>query len=334
MKLRSVVFGLLVVAACGGKSLDHSGTAGGSGTGTAGTGGVAGSVGDAGSSGGNPEVGTAGTFGSVIGDAGSGPPLGGTGGAIAGSGGAGSGGISGTGGGRTGGGGSGGAGVVACGGVTGSADIVEIAVAGPDGSAVLGTVTAAVTVTSVDSCAAVTCPTSISAAGSFPSAVVSPMATRIVLTAADARRWTLYLRYTAMPTDLIKAGDALDMTASGGNVVAIFQVLSQTIVLAHGSDLVVFASSGNAVTSPSRPDLAPFGISVGDDGACGAASSGSCPTFQHAVHVVVGAESVRVASGTTRIGWLTFTSATFEGGNSLVNCDVLARTLIAGFRTP
>jgi hypothetical protein len=207
-------------------------------------------------------------------------------------------------------GGSGG-GLAACGGGGGAADVVALAIAGPDGLAVASDVTAAVTVSTIDACTTATCPSM----------------RRIVLTAADARSWTVNLRYTAMPADLVKVGDAFDMTIQAHYESFIVDILNQTIVLAHGTDLVLFASSLGTSGRLVEPDLQAFGITVADGGAC----SGAGP-LEHAALVTVGTDSSRVGPGTTRIGWLTFTDAAFHASDS--GSDLASATLMAGFRTP
>jgi hypothetical protein len=72
----------------------------------------------------------------------------------------------------------------------GTQPVIAVAVAGPDGNAVVSAVTAAVIVTAIDSCVSVGCPSSLpapSANPGLPGVYVRPDSTRIVLTSADTR---------------------------------------------------------------------------------------------------------------------------------------------------
>ena len=238
--------------------------------------------------------------------------------------------------GTAGGGGDGGSGLPACSTTDGQSHVVEVAIVGSDGDALTEAVTAPVTVTAVAACSAATCPSSIHAAQRSLGSLTT-MVTRIVLTAADARTWTLYLRDTAMPDDLIKVNDSFDLKVQAGIDPTLYSTVDQTVVLAHGSDLVVFASSTNHFGQAPLPNLDVFGVQVTDDGAiCERAPQiGTCFVRPHAARVTIGTDSASVGSGgTTRIGWLSFTSAEDSEVRDGGGCDSKAHSLMAGFRVP
>jgi len=323
MRSRSIIFGLIATtAACGSGSLGTGGTAGTSATGT---GGVAGTTGVGGFVAGDAGAGwidTAGTTGGA-----------GTGGGIAGSGGAGTGGgIAGSGGAGTGGASS----LPTCGGSGGgSSDVVELAVVAPDGMVASDMAATAVRVTAADSCSTVTCPTTVGTSGNSVYVSVSAMATRFLLTASDNRTWTVYLRNSAMPGDLIKVDDTFDMTVQGGVNSFFYKSISQTLILAHGSDLVVFASVLTSFSYPPLPLLDAFGIAVTDAGArCEGPTTVGCINRPHTVHVTVGTDGADVASGTAAVGWLSFTNAAYMELHDTGNCDSKDYSQMAGFRTP
>jgi len=318
MKLRSVVFSLVAAAAaCGGGSLNNGGTAGASGTGKGGGGGVAGTTGGGGN------AGTTGGGGFVVGDAGAGwiDTAGTTGGAPAGRSGTGTGGIGSW---------------PECGGAGGgSADVVELAIVGPDGMAVTSTVSASVRVTAADACSTVSCPSIINGSGQSFAASLSGTATRFVLTATDARTWTLYLRNSAMPADFLKVNDTFDMTVQAVINQTFYASLNQTIVLAHGTDLVLFASALSGFGIPPLPALDAFGIALTDGGVrCEMPPSFGCINRPHAVHVTVGTADGDDPGGTAQFGWLSFTNGGFLEKKDTGNCDSKGGTTVAGFRTP
>jgi hypothetical protein len=326
MRSRLAVLGLLAGAlSCGTSTPSGGGTGGVGGTsaaggsaagGTAGRGGVAGTS-AAGGSGGTKAGGSGGTGGGSGGPAISGS--GGSGGTVAGDGGSGD--------------------LPACGG-SGGADrpVVGVVVAGPDGIAVVRAVSETVTVTAIDSCGSVSCPPI-----TFPDDIVgnrpvSVAATRIVLTGPDSRTWLLYMQHSAMPPDLIKTNDTFDLTIeaqvrppSNGDATK----LNQTIVLAHGSELVVFLSDqDDGADNPPLPKLDTFGIAVTDDGAYCQTGSFFCGAREHAVRVAIGTDSVILAgSSSTRIGWLWVTVAGFTEAVAPF-CEASGRSRMAGFRIP
>jgi hypothetical protein len=99
----------------------------------------------------------------------------------------------------------------------------------------------------------------------------------------------------------------------------------------------VFASSTNHFGQAPLPNLDVFGVQVTDDGAiCERAPQiGTCFVRPHAARVTIGTDSASVGSGgTTRIGWLSFTSAEDSEVRDGGGCDSKAHSLMAGFRVP
>jgi len=302
---RLVSIGLLVAAiGCGGSTLGTPGTAGTPG----GTGGVAGATGIGGT------TGTGGTGGGVGGTGGG--DVGGTGG----------GGVGGTGGTLPG-----------CGGAAGIGDSVEVAIVGSDGKLIDTTVQAAVTVTSVDGCWLVGCPESFT--GSFPSYLaphISTAAMRIVLTGASAQQWTLFLYNTSMPAAFVQVGDAFNLTVHASLTDYQFGVVQQTVVLAHGSDLVLFAFASAGVSGVGLPSLSDFQIDVTAGAPYCETVTTSGPPFcgyrKLAADVTVAGQSATVSGGwTARVGWLSFTNGvSSEGFGS--SCHMVGSRAMAGFR--
>jgi hypothetical protein len=288
-----------VALGCGGGSL-NSGATGGSGAGTGGATGVAGATGDAGATGG-----TAGA-----------PGMAGTGGT---------------------------AGAIGTGGVGGSpvcnpagqGDVVEFLIVGSDAMPINAAATATVSVASIDSCAQVTCPT----AYTVSSGRISAAANRFTLTASDAQQWTLYLRDSAMPPDLIKVGDTFDLTvAAGRNSTFYASNLDQTMVLSRDGNLILFAAGLARSFQLATPNLAAFGIQVSDAGEAACLNevlSQPCTFRPHAAQVTVGVNSAFLTGGqTSTIGWLSFTNASFTELDDTGGCDAMSATVMAGFRSP
>jgi hypothetical protein len=210
-----------------------------------------------------------------------------------------------------------------------------------DGNLVAAPLAAAVTVASVDSCTMVACP----AVAVQPP--VNAMETRIVVT-AGAQSWTLYLTNTAMPSDLVKVGDAFDMTVQASTDIQYVTSISQTVVLAHGADLVLFAADLSTTLwvlpatvpggqPPPLPNLNAFGITLVDRGTdC----ISGCSKSPHGLGVTVGTYmTYLVGQGTIRAGWLSLTSGQFNEGVNVGMCDFpqsdgKPHTRLAGFRAP
>jgi hypothetical protein len=231
-------------------------------------------------------------------------------------------------------GGTGGSALPPC--ATGSTGTASVQLVDAAGVIVAAAVTAPVTVASADICNATTCPTGVPGA-----------ALKIALTGA-AQSWTLYLYNTAMPADLIKAGDTYDMTVRTRTDYPFYTSIDQTIVLAHGTDLVAFAAQltfANLVrpatggeSLPEVPDLSAFGVTVADLGT--GCARGGCSPRSYTARVTVGADSVSVPEYTTvNVGWLSFTSGDFKESVDTGVCDNndssrKAHTQMAGFRLP
>jgi len=237
--------------------------------------------------------------------------------------------------------------LTACGGAGGGSDSVEVAIVGSDGNLIAAAVqAAAVTVTSIDSCTAVTCPESFT--GSFPTYLgphISRDATRIVLAGASAQQWTLYLRNTSMPASLVHVGDAFDLTVAAALTDYSYGVVYQTVVLAHGSDLVLFAHTSAGISGVVMPDLINFQINVTGGapycetatvtvppGGAGGAPGTYCGNRKLAAVVAVAGQSATLRGGeTAQVGWLSVTNGVssdgFGGG-----CHMISYRAMAGFR--
>ena len=248
---------------------------------------------------------------------------------------AGSGGTAGTGGGTIG--GTGGGAFPNCFEFDFHAGDVELAIVGADAILIDTRVTAAVTVASVDSCGAVTCPSYFPGLSAGPN--ISVIATRIVLTGTGSQQWTLYLHITNMPSDFIKVGDAFDLTVDASVDKGLWGTISQTVVLSHGPELIVFAAFNSNYNGPRSPDLGAFQIDVADGGGvCDTRESGVCGYRLHIARVTVagvpGGSGTVPPGQTGRIGWLSFTNGEFGQPIGISGCDSPARTLMAGFRLP
>jgi hypothetical protein len=309
-----VVWVMGAAISCGGNALnpgDAAGTAGG----TAGAGGMSGAGGHAGAAGGIAGTGgTAGTSGT-----------GGTGGI----GGAGTAGVTGTAASA----GTGGMGGSAACIAAGQGDVVQFAIVGSDGMPVAAPATATVSVTSIDSCAQVTCP----AVSTVSSGSISTAASRFTLTALGPLEWTLYLRDSAMPSDLIKVGDTLDLTiAAGHNSTFYQQNLDQTMVLSRDGNLIFFAAGLARSFQLVTPKLDAFGIQISDAGVVSCQSGWSlpvCAARSHGAYVTVGGAAALLTEGqTSTIGWLSFTNASFTELDDTGGCDAMSATIMAGFR--
>jgi hypothetical protein len=223
-----------------------------------------------------------------------------------------------------------------CSGAGGAPDSVELAMVTSNGALLTSDVQAAVTVASIDSCAAVTCPTSFPEGLRGPS--LSTAATRIGLIGPDPQRWTLYLRNTNMPADFIKVGDTYDLTVDAHLPEHTFGSTTQTVVLAHGSDLALFASKTSGYSLyEGAPVLSTFGIGVSPGSAsCETPIGGvtGCGYRQLDMYATVAGESVSVVGGKSgRVAWLSFTnggvSSAFGGF-----CDAPSDVAMAGYRVP
>jgi len=114
-----------------------------------------------------------------------------------------------------------------------------------------------------------------------------------------------------------------------------FPVYNQSLVLARGGDLIVFAAALGRRTLP-VPDLGSFGVTVSDDGAvCQRGGYSYCIGRSHRARVTMGGDSATLAGGeTSTIGWLTFTVGFFnEEIDESSFCDDKSSTRMAAFRS-
>ena len=248
-------------------------------------------------------------------------------------------GTTGTGGGDTGGTGGGVSGtggtLRGCTGDGGMRDGVGVAIVGTDGQLVASAVSAAaVTVASLDSCAAVTCPETFSNPRA-PS--VGKSWTRMMLTGASSQQWTLYLLNTTMPTTFVAVGDAFDLTVDAVIASDQFGSVTQTVVLAHGSDLALFGFESSYYSGSGLPNLSAFQIDVtaGAD-FCEIPISGAqgCGyRWPNAVVTVAGQSATLHGGETARRGWLSFTNG--ESSRAFGGfCDAPSSASMGGFRVP
>ena len=328
MRGRLVVVCLMGAAvSCGGGAVKSGGTGGGgggtAGASTAGASGDAGATGGAGGAAGSGDAGGAGTAG-MTGTAGVAGTAGTTGNA----------GTTGTAGSR---GTAGMGGAPVCVPIS-QGDVVEFAIVGSDGMPISAPTTAAVSVTSIDSCAQVTCPR----IGTVSSGLgISAAASRLTLTAPGPQQWTLYLRDSAMPSDFLKVGDMFDLTIAAGHNSTFYQMnVDQTVVLSRDGNLIFFAAGLDRSFQLATPNLDAFGIQISDAGAFSCPTSWDwlaavCAVEAHAAHVAVGGDDATLGGGqTSKIGWLSFTNASFTKLGDKGGCDAMSPTIMAGFRTP
>jgi hypothetical protein len=333
MKLRLVICGLIATAAaCSSGGNGNGGTAGASATGSAGSGGEAGTSGLAGSGG---TVGDAGSGGAAIG--GSGGAIGGSGGGLGGSGGTlpipactpsygGSGGTVGSTAGTA-----GGAGTGAAGGAIAPPppiEIAELAISGSNSQLITTSTSApvAVTVTAIDGCATVTCPSPVSA-----------QAQRFTLTGATDT-WALYLRNSRMPADYIKVGDAFDLTIAAATDATLYSTVNQTVVLARAGQPIVFAANLYKFYTLAVPALDAFNIQIRDQYAfCQDPPLAGCIPRPHFMNVTVSnnpeGRYLRPGEGVDVHGF-SFTSGRFTELADTGNCDTKSQTTVAGFKLP
>jgi hypothetical protein len=288
-----------------------SGGAATGGTGGSATGGTGGSA-------------TGGTGGGATGGTG-GDATGGRGGATGGTGGGATGGR----GGGTGGGGSAGCGAGGEGGLSPEceacvggilANPVEACLLAADGTAVLMSLSAQVTVVSFDQVPGPNCDSTSTSTG---------LAGRLVVEDATAKRWTIYLGLRDLPGDLVTAGDTLDLKLTGSRA-AFPNGASQLIVLTRAGALVAFGLTGVYL-----PGVVTDDVMVTSDGACSTAS-GQCQFSYYRAKVSVGNATAVIGSGQTKVvGDVAVTvdtlSAFNPGGGG---CDGSSVARLGGFAIP
>jgi len=208
-------------------------------------------------------------------------------------------------------------------------DTVQLNLIGPNGMPVEAPVNAAVTVVSVESCAATACPSS-----GWPSPQLTTAASKIVLADASQQQWTLYLRNASMPSNIIEVGGAFDLVVDASVNSTFYRTIDQTVVLARGGNLIVFAANLQTFYSLPLPKLGAFGIGITDVGKlCGTGGFGPCYPEPHAARISVDGDSAVLAGAQTQtIGWLSFSIGLFTVQASQGGCDGKSPTVMAGFR--
>ncbi|HMF43659.1 MAG TPA: hypothetical protein VKQ32_23455 [Polyangia bacterium] len=209
---------------------------------------------------------------------------------------------------------------------------MEINIAGPDAALVTTAAAAQVTVISADNCASAMCAWTDPF---IPGATISDtsMATARFVVAAGSQQWTIYLNLPGVPGDLVQIGDVFDMTIDASVDQTVYDSVNQTIVLARGGKLVLFASWRGSAMGPPLPSLELYGIGLSDVGPACERSIG-CMDLPHAVRVdnETGTAVARVGQ-TVQVGTLSFTN-----GRTLsypdTNCDSKAWAQVGGFTLP
>ena len=170
----------------------------------------------------------------------------------------------------------------------------------------------------------------------------------VVFNGPTGEQWTVTLHIPEMPADLLKVGDVFDLDVVAGKFLGpdLFPGNNQTIVLAHGTQLVLFAAvlSGSYQPSGFRPatlpSLSSYGIALGDGGVVCAdpvpmVGNPTCLRRGHAVTATIGTTAGVVARGaTTRVGPLSLSLSVFDDHVDGGGCDSPAPTRIAGFMLP
>lgn len=200
-----------------------------------------------------------------------------------------------------------------------------------DNKPVLTTVSAAVTVASIEqvpdgNCSFFRFP--------FPTMTSTP-SSKIVLQSADQELWTVYLRVPNMPASMIQVGDSFDLEISGFYfALAPFTPPQQAVALAKNGRVFAFGSTGDQTTS-----LDSLGVTIRDGGAVcqDPPIFAQCYGFAHrAVSVTYGANEATFEEGqTAQIGDLTFTlSHDLAWQQSPSQCDGSSYAIMGGFVAP
>lgn len=298
MRVSLLVVTLAAAAsACGGKSADGPG--GAAGTSSGGSGGSAGTSATSGSGGSGGSGGSAGSAGGSSGGPG-GASTGGTGGPPI-----------------TGVSGHGGSPYPACGGGTAST-LVDGEIIGGDGMDLLASVTATVTVSTLES----------APGGSGFRVVLSDV--------ASSARWTWAATIPDLPVNLISPGDQLDLTVDARACqIPLTSLPCQTVALARNGALLVFTAALWGLRDPPLPALGPWGVSTSDTTVVCSTSDQFCEHRSHAMQITMGTETATLPPGhSIALGSVTFALGTFDEPVDHGNCDAGGRTLLAGFRQP
>jgi len=187
---------------------------------------------------------------------------------------------------------------------------------------VLSSVSASVTVTSVDQVAEGNC-NFISFPLRTPSSAPS---TKVTLQTADQQSWSVYLRIPGLPADVLAVGAKFDLAITAQSV--FWQGDGQLITLSQAGKLVAFGYSGFTL-----PSLSDFGIALTNiDATC---MPYSCAFAHLGVHVVHGTDAADVLERqTARIGDLSFTLTTNIQWVAGGACDQSNHVFLGGFIAP
>jgi len=156
----------------------------------------------------------------------------------------------------------------------------------------------------------------------------------VLASTSSGAEWSWGLKIPYMPADLIKKGDTFDLTVDAYQTpVGKATFLSQTIVLSRNGALVAFTSH---LFNLMLPPLDAWGISVTDAGTLCDLPDTNCGRRVHTARIASGAESLTaVPDQVVKIDGLTlsvgFFESTFDGG---LGCDFNSLTMMAGFRAP
>jgi hypothetical protein len=185
-------------------------------------------------------------------------------------------------------------------------------------------VSAAVTVVSVDAESTEVC-----------GAVTAGPAQRLLLRAADDREWSVVVSIAGLPDTFVEAGAELELSLTAAADSVFYTTLDQTLTLADGDGLLLFASHREKFGTPPLPELGAFDLSFeSTDSVCATSFFGPCEIRAHAVRVSSGGETATIATGSSdTVGG--FVVAAHAVSESLgPGCDAKSVVRIAGFREP
>lgn len=202
---------------------------------------------------------------------------------------------------------------------------------GADAGSTAGT--EGVTVSSVESCAAGTCPCTSPDCGRF--FAVSD-ATRFVLAGPAAGQQRILLAVIpGAPPDLVKAGDALDLSVISGSIDLFSPRPGYQIVLSRAGKLVLFTSNQTSIMRFPLPDLTAFGLTFTPLGPTCANVDTICTLKRQSLQVTRGTEMGVVTAGqTVQVGALSVSAARLDSQFTVGGCDLPAFVDMAGFIAP
>jgi hypothetical protein len=204
---------------------------------------------------------------------------------------------------------------------TAVANLIEACVLAPDGTPLMMSASARVTVVSVDDVPGGNCQRVDYETSGGPTR-------RLVLEPTTAgQRWTVYLRVPSLPAGIVAANDVLDIvvTASTRGFLAPGEA-QQTIALVRSGQLIAFGvSDGSAL-----PQLGSFGIQVSDAGAICMVER--CARVSRATRVTVGSAAATVDQGQTKqVGDVSFTVEEHSRWFSNGGCDGNNKIQMGGY---